>query len=273
MRVTTDDGVDLAVARFGAGEPFIMVHGFTGAKEDFSDHADRLAEHAEVILFDLRGHGDSAKPAPAEQYSLDRLAADTLAVADALGLETFRLLGHSMGGMVARRIVLNQPARVRALVLMDTSAGPPISVDVDMAEAAAQLALDDGMDALRVILDQADVLGSEADRRVRATRPGYEDFNARKWAAVAPMAYAALLREMVTQPNQLEQLRAVRCPTLVVVGDQDVGFIEDSRSMAAAIPAAELAVIPDAGHSPQFENPDAWFAAVDTFIRNSVGVR
>ncbi len=273
MLVTTDDGVDLAVTRLGAGEPFIMVHGFTGAKEDFADHANRLAEHSEVILFDLRGHGDSAKPISAEHYSLDRLAADTLAVADALRFETFRLLGHSMGGMVARRIVLSQPDRVSALVLMDTSTGPPVLVDPDLAEAAAQLALDDGMDALRIILDEADVLGSEADRRVRATRPGYEDFNARKWAAVAPMAYAALLREIIAQPNQLEQLGAVQCPTLVVVGDQDAGFIEDSRLMAATIPDAELAVIPDAGHSPQFENPAAWFTAVDTFIRNPVGAQ
>ena len=74
--------------------------------------------------FDHRGHGESDKPDDPLAYSLDRLVADTLAVADAVGLSRFRLLGHSMGGMVARRIVLGHPDRVDALVLMDTAPGP-----------------------------------------------------------------------------------------------------------------------------------------------------
>ena len=67
-----------------------------------------------VVVFDLRGHGESGSPAEPSAYSLDRLAADVLAVADSLGLDTFRLLGHSMGGMVARRVVLAHPGRVDA---------------------------------------------------------------------------------------------------------------------------------------------------------------
>jgi 2-succinyl-6-hydroxy-2,4-cyclohexadiene-1-carboxylate synthase len=125
--IVTDDGVRLAVERTGEGPPFLMVHGFTGAKEDFADHAPRFAEHTEVVLFDHRGHGASDKPADVAAYSLDRLAEDTLQVADALGFERFTLLGYSMGGMVARRLVLAHPERVGALVLLDTSPGPPTS--------------------------------------------------------------------------------------------------------------------------------------------------
>lgn len=270
MKITTDDGVALEVKRQGEGEPFFMVHGFTGAKEDFYDHTAELAKHSEVVTLDLRGHGESDHPEGADKYSLDRLAADVLAVADALELETFGLLGHSMGGMVARRVVLAHPERVSSLVLMDTSPGPPDGVDPELAEMAARLALTEGMDALRAVLDEADVLGSEADKRVRATRPGYEEFNDRKWDAVAPMAYATLLREMIAQPHQLEELRGLACPTLVVVGDQDSNFLDDAHQMARAIAGAELAVIPEAGHSPQFENPEAWFIAVDTFVRGRV---
>ena len=78
MRVTVDDGVELAVEVLGDGPPFVMIHGFTGAKEDFADDAPRLAEHHRVVLFDHRGHGESDKPDDAAAYSLDRLAADTL---------------------------------------------------------------------------------------------------------------------------------------------------------------------------------------------------
>jgi len=269
VRVVTDDGVSLAVEESGAGAPFLMVHGFTGAKEDFSDHVARFAEHARVVTFDHRGHGESDHPTELTAYSLDRLAADTLRVADALGLDRFCLLGHSMGGMVARRLVLAHPDRVEALVLMDTSSGPPDGIDPDLVEAAAEVALIDGMTALRILLDEADVLGSEADQRVQATRPGYVEFNARKWAQVSPAAYATLVREIVGQPQQLDAMAQIMCPTLVIVGEQDASFVDDATRIAAVIPNASLVVVPDAGHSPQFENPEPWFDAVDGFVRQA----
>jgi pimeloyl-ACP methyl ester carboxylesterase len=269
MRITTDDGVGLAVEELGSGPPFLMVHGFTGAKEDFADHAPRFAEHSRVVLFDHRGHGASDKPDDADRYTLDRLVADTLAVADDLGLAQFTLLGHSMGGMVARRLVLAHPERVHSLVLMDTSPGMPPSIDPELAGFAADVALSDGMAVLREILDEADTLGSDADKRVRRERPGYEEFNARKWADVAPAAYAGLLRSMIHQPDQIAQMHTITCPTLVVVGEADQHFVPAARAMVDALPDARLVVVPDAGHSPQFESPDAYFAAIDGFLRRT----
>jgi 2-succinyl-6-hydroxy-2,4-cyclohexadiene-1-carboxylate synthase len=270
--ILTDDGVRLAVERSGDGPPFLVVHGFTGAKEDFADHVPRFAEHAGVVLFDHRGHGASDKPADVAAYSLDRLAADTLAVADALDLERFTLLGYSMGGMVARRLVLAHPERVGALVLLDTSPGPPEGIDPDLADVAAQVALDDGMTALRELLDETNVLGSEADLRVRRDRPGYIEFADRKWSDVAAAAYAALAHEITRQPDQLELMRTITCPTLVVVGDQDASFIGAAQAMTDVLPDVRLVVVPDAGHAPQFENPDAYFAAVDAFVRETTGI-
>jgi pimeloyl-ACP methyl ester carboxylesterase len=222
-----------------------------------------------VVLFDHRGHGASDKPSEVEAYSLDRLAADTLAVADSLGLERFTLLGYSMGGMVARRLVLAYPERVAGLVLLDTSPGPPDGIDPELADFAGHLALTEGMTALRALLDEANVLGSEADRRVRRERPGYIEFAARKWADVAPAAYAALAHDVTHQPDQLELVRTIECPTLVVVGDQDESFLAPAAAMADVLPDVRHVVIPDAGHAPQFENPDAYFDAVDTFVRRT----
>lgn len=267
MRVVTTDGVSLVVEQQGTGPPFLMVHGFTGAKEDFADHAPCFARHSTVITYDLRGHGESDHPGELASYSFDRLAADALSVADACGADRFVLLGHSMGGMVALRMVLEHPERVVGLVLMDTAPGKPQGIDADMAEVAAQLALEDGMAELRILLDAANPLGSEADQRVRAERPGYVEFGARKWAAVEPAAYAGLLREIVHQRDQLDAMRQITCPTLVVVGEQDEPFLDDSHAMVEAIDGAELVVVPRAGHSPQFENPDVWYAAVDGFVR------
>jgi pimeloyl-ACP methyl ester carboxylesterase len=266
MRVRTDDGVGLAVVERGSGPTLLLVHGFGGAKEDFDDQADALAAHRHVVVFDHRGHGESDAPTSPADYTLDRLALDTLAVADAVGAERFQLLGHSMGGMVARRIVLAHPERLDALVLMDTSPGPVPGLDGEILEMGAVIALTDGMDELKRIMDAFSPLGTPAYERLMATRPGYPEFNDRKWATLSATMWATLGRAIRDQPDELAALAAVRCPTLVIVGEQDEPFLRVSREMAATIPGAELVVVPDAGHSPQFENGPAWLRALEGFL-------
>jgi pimeloyl-ACP methyl ester carboxylesterase len=272
MRIEMDDGVALAVEASGEGAPLLLVHGFGGAKEDFTDHLAALGEHATAVCFDHRGHGESDHPADEAAYSLDRLVADTLGVADALGFDAFRLLGHSMGGMVARRLTLAHPDRVEALVLMDTSPGPPPGIEPETVDLGIQIARQDGMAVLRKVQDELDPLGTPAHRRLLAERPRYPEFCLRKWEALSREMWIALVSEVVRQPDQLDAMRAIACPTLVVVGEQDDTFLAPSREMADAIPGARLTVVPDAGHSPQFENPSVWFDAVDGFVRDHAAV-
>jgi pimeloyl-ACP methyl ester carboxylesterase len=272
--VTTDDGVPLAVAVRepdagpGAGDAptLLLVHGFGGAKEDFADHVDALAREHRVVSFDHRGHGASGAPDRVDAYSIDRLAADVLEVADALEAERFHLLGHSLGGMVTRRVVLADPRRVDAIVFMDTSAGQPPGIDPDLVRVAAEVALRDGMPILRKLLDELDPLGSVAHERVVAERPGFAEYGDRKWAALSPYMWASLAIEMFEQPDQLARLAAVDVPALVIVGEQDETFLEPSAAIAGVVPGAHLVVVPDAGHSPQFENPGAWSAALHRFL-------
>ena len=266
MRVVVDDGVGLEVVEQGSGPTLLLVHGFGGAKEDFADQVEALAARYHVVTFDHRGHGESDGPSDASAYSLDRLAADTVAVADAVGAEQFRLLGHSMGGMIARRLVLAHPQRVEALVLMDTSPGPVPGIDGELLEMGAVIALNEGMPELKRIMDEFQPLGTPAYEKLMAERPGYREFNDRKWETLSPMMWATMGREIRDQPDQLAALAAVACPTLVIVGVQDEPFVDVSRAMADTIAGAELVVIPDAGHSPQFENPDAWLTALERFL-------
>jgi pimeloyl-ACP methyl ester carboxylesterase len=267
MRMTMDDDVGLAVECRGDGPPVLLVHGFGGAKEDFTDHVPRLAEHATVAIFDHRGHGSSDHPAAESAYSLDRLVADTLGVAASLGFDRFRLLGHSMGGMVARRLVLAHPDRVDALVLMDTSPGAPPGIDPATVDLGIDIARRDGMAVLKAVLDELDPLGTPAHQRLLGERPGYREFCHRKWEALSPQMWIALAAEIVRQPDQLGALAGVHCPTLVLVGEQDTPFVDVSAAMAATIPGARLVIVPDAGHSPQFENPSVWFDTLDDFLR------
>jgi pimeloyl-ACP methyl ester carboxylesterase len=266
MRVTVDEGVALEVDARGEGPGLFLVHGFGGAKEDFGDHLDALARRYRVVVFDHRGHGASDGPDDPDRYTLERLAADTLAVADALGLETFRLLGHSMGGMVAQRVVLAHPERVDALVLMDTAPGPVPGIDPELMEAAAKIVLEDGKDALKPLLDAAATLDTVAHQRLLAEREGFQEFEDYKWDTLAAAMGAGAARDMARQEDRLADLAGVRCPTLVIVGEEDRPFVAASRAMASTIPGATLAVIPGAGHSPQFENPEPWLRALTEFL-------
>ena len=266
VRVPMDDGTSLEVRETGRGPALLLVHGFGGAKEDFADHVDTLAVRHRVVVFDHRGHGESDGPDEVAAYSLDRLADDTIQVADALGIGRFRLLGHSMGGMVARRLLLVHPERVEALVLMDTSPGPVPGIDRDLVDLGASIAIEQGKDTLKPLLDEAAALETQSYQRLLLDRPGYQEFVDYKWAALSSVMWGAIARDIVHQPDQLTRLADVACPTLVIVGEQDEPFLEVSKVMAATIPDARLVVVPDAGHSPQFENPAVWFDALDKFL-------
>ena len=78
--------------------------------------------------------------------------------------------------------------------------------------------------------------------------------------------YAAMLNQLLDQVDRIDHLAALAVPTLVIVGEQDTPFIRPSEAMAAAVPGSRLEVIADAGHSPQFENPDAWRTVMLDFL-------
>jgi len=267
MRITTSDGVGLAVEVAGAGPGLILVHGFGGAKEDFADHVPALARDHTVVIFDHRGHGGSDKPTDRAAYSIDRLASDILEVADACRLERFRLLGHSMGGMVGRQVPLRAPERVEALVMMDTSAGPIPGFDPGLMDMAADVAFTRGKAALKELLDMVPVLETPAYKRMLLDRPGYQAFQDRKWDDLSEVMWGAMAVALAHQPDDLAALaEAVRVPMLIVVGSEDAPFVSASHAMAAAIDGAQLVIVPDAGHSPQFENPQAWIDALSRFL-------
>jgi len=263
--------VELAVAEAGeGGRPLLLLHGFAGAKEDFTDWLEALAAlgwHA--VVPDHRGHGESSKPTDVAAYSLSILAADSVALVDALGWGRFALLGHSMGGFVAQITACTHPSRLLGLILMDTGHGPVHGIDPEYFKRAVSVATGQGMGALADLMAEVDSpLDTPAHRRLVDDRPDYAQFQSRKLRATSPFLYSAIGHELLTYSDSLQALTAMNPPptTLVLVGEQDPAFLESSHRMAEALPRATLAVVPDAGHSPQFENPGGWWKAVSSFL-------
>jgi 2-succinyl-6-hydroxy-2,4-cyclohexadiene-1-carboxylate synthase len=267
MRVRAN-GIEIAFEQHGHGDrPLLLVHGFTGFRQDFAGQLAGLAQHGRVLAPDLRGHGESGRTGDPASYGFEQLTADLLGFLDALGIERCDLLGHSMGGMIALRAALAAPGRVASLVLMDTAPGPLGFIDRAQLGLAARVAREAGMAALAQILRaraRDDAMRSAPDRRVEEEW-GEERFWAWRTARVAamdPAAYEALGVALAEQEDLTPRLGEIDCPTAVLVGELDHEFRAPSEALARHIREARLHVLPRAGHQPQHEAPDAWRAAV-----------
>ena len=268
IRAVRAGAVTLEIAEAGiGGRPLLMVHGFTGAKEDFADYWDRLAERGwHVVAPDLRGHGASDHPPHADDYTLDLLETDLMALVDELGWDRFVLVGHSMGGMAGQAVAIDHPERLDGLVLMDTIPGTVGGggVTLLMFRLAGRVF---GMKAMARFVRKPPPRSPESVRRLYAERPGYGDAMQAKVLATSPVMARAMMSELHGRADQLPALRSLDLPVLVIAGEHDMpGFVAGSRAMADAIPGAELAVLDGAAHSPQFETPDAWWATLTRFL-------
>jgi pimeloyl-ACP methyl ester carboxylesterase len=260
--------VEIAYEDVGAGEPpLVLVHGFTGFRQDFEGVLEDLALHGRALAPDLRGHGGSTHTGDPAGYTLDALTGDLLAFLDAVGVARCDLLGHSMGGMLALRLAVAHPERVASLVLMDTTARAVPGIDPRLIELAERLIQEDGMEALaRVLRARAsdDPARSRPDRRLEREW-GPERFWAWRRSRVVstdPAAYGALARAMMGAEPLVDRLGEIRCPTLVLVGAEDHDFLEPARELAAGIAGARLAVLPGGGHQPQNEARESWLRSL-----------
>jgi pimeloyl-ACP methyl ester carboxylesterase len=242
----TVNGVSLAVDVRGSGPAVLLVHGYP---------VDRTLWRAQLadldgwrrIAPDLRGLGRS--DAPDLGYSMATYAEDLAALLDALGEEDVVMVGLSMGGYVAFEFLRRYRARVRALVLMGTRAEPDSPEGKRARDAAAALARDGGA---RAVADQMlpRVLSAGAQEEVVA--------EVRRMMEAAPVpGIVGALGAMRDRPDSTALLPGLGgLPTLVVVGEDDA-FTPPvaARAMADAIPGAQFAVLPGAGHFPPIERP------------------
>ena len=247
----------------GAGTPLLMVHGYTGSKEDFGLVVDALAADRRVVALDLPGHGDSPGPDDPGAYGLGTLAAWLLRVADELGLDELHLLGHSMGGLLAQRVASVASQRLRSLVLADTGMGALRDEHSELVAALAVMARDDGIQAAWDAVRDYDV----EQRPVQAIDEARERFVERRFLAMNPAALIGGARVLISSAPHGAFLRGIDMPVLVLHGENDDWWLpSEQRLLARTVAGAEYVVIPGAVHSPQIENPDVWLKVVRDFL-------
>lgn len=258
------------------GLPIVLLHGFTGHRDDFEGVRDRLAQWTRVIVPDLRGHGGARHEGGVEAHTFEALVGDLARVLEALEEPRCHLLGHSMGGMIALRFTLAYPERVASLVLMSTSHTVPAGMQAETLRKAGEIALARGMPRLQELVErrQRDGASEEpADRHIERWADRYWPHMRRRYAVMDPNAYMGFGQEMASQSSLEGRLHEIACPTTVLVGEDDRPFLAAADAMTREIPGAVRFTLANAGHHPHQENPDAWWRAMEDHWRRVKDLR
>jgi pimeloyl-ACP methyl ester carboxylesterase len=252
MPMLDRDGVKIHYEVAGDGPALILTHGYSSTGEMWAGQIAPLAEHFKVITWDMRGHGRSDYPQDQGQYSEAATVEDMAALLDTVDAPQAIVGGLSLGGYMGLAFHATHPERTRALLIIDTGPG----YKNDQAR--------DGWNANAIArAERYDAQGlpdlAKASAEVRLAR--HRD--------ATGLARAA--RGMLTQKNArvIESLPTVKVPAIVIVGANDTPFRAASDYMAAKIPGAKKVVIPDAGHSANIDQPQAFNAALLGFLKEA----
>jgi len=276
------DGTRLSYQRLGRGPTVVCLPGGPMQAGAYLGDLGGLSAHAELVLPDPRGTGESAIPADPGSYRCDRQVPDVEALRGDLGLERMRLLGHSAGASLALSYAAAHPERVELLVLVAPS---PRALDVPITD----------LDRRQV----AELRKGEpwfpqayaAFERIWAGEAGSEDWEAitpfwcGRWdaAAQAHVAREASLRNdqaaavfnadgAFDPPVIRAAMAALTAPVLLVAGEHDVALPpEPAAAYAGLFRRGELAVQPGAGHAPWLDDPERFVGTVAAFLARAGG--
>jgi pimeloyl-ACP methyl ester carboxylesterase len=264
------DGLTLSCYALGKGDPILLLHGLGASKITWLPVLAPLAQRYRVIVPDLPGHGESDKPR--NEYTPRFYARVVRHLMDALGIERAAVVGNSLGGRVALELALRSPGRVAALALLDPSV-PGLrwryvmgftrvfpteigAIPFPLRERWMEV-------MIRRLFAQPDRLPNEGYSSAAA------EFIRIYRNPVARMAFFSTLRHIVTErPDSFfASLRRIKQQALIIFGDQD--RLVPARlgvRLAQHLPHAELVILPDVGHVPQFEATDETLELLTGFL-------
>ena len=244
---------------YGTGpHKVIALHGWFGDHTTFDPMWDALSADAFTYIFPAyRGYGLSRRLTGA--YTMEEIASDVLAMADAMGIEKFSLIGHSMGGKAIQRVLADAPARVQKMIAVTPvpSSGVPFD-DAAMGQFRAAV---NNPDVRRGIVGYS--LGNRPMTQVWIDRiagvprlPG------------TPDAFAGYL-ETWARGDFTDKIKGKTLPVKVIVGEHDLALTPElmKATYLAAYPNSTLEVMANAGHYPMNETPVALAESIESFLR------
>lgn len=258
------DGAAIAWRALGNGEPLILINGYAGAKADWDPvFLHELGRHSRVICPDNRGIGDSELGS--DEVTVELLAADVLAVMDALGIERAPVAGWSMGGFIAQTLAAAHGERVGALVLLGTDPGGENSTTTSSEH-------------FRRLIDHSGTPRERASRLISLLFPDppasaideqFGEIVAAAQAVLDPAALEAQEQLMAAwhKAPSGARLDSIAAPVLAAHGAADIVIpAANSETIAARIPGAWKAIFPGTGHAFMAMEPVRLAALIGTFL-------
>ena len=255
----TINGITLAYGDTGSGLPIVFLHAFPLNRTMWAEQEAALSSHHRVITIDLRGHGES--DAPLWHYSLDQAADDVCALLDHLLIRQALFVGLSMGGYILLAFYRKYTDRVKGMVLADTKA----QADTPEGKAGrfqmAQIAYKQGPSAIADIMIPKLLSPATVQSRPELVHHVRTMIEGNQISGIA-----GDLMAMAERPDSVPLLKQIACPTQIIVGELDQATPPaDATLMAEQIPHARLAVIPNAAHLANLEQPEAFTRLIEEF--------
>jgi 2-succinyl-6-hydroxy-2,4-cyclohexadiene-1-carboxylate synthase len=270
MRVELNE-LEFHVEIEGQGPPLLLLHGFTGSTRAWDDIRPALSGFAQVIAIDLIGHGQSAGPPSSSRYTLEWCARDLLQLLDELHFSQVDLLGYSMGGRVALHFATSAPRRVRTLILESASPGiedPDERIRrVHSDSALAERIHAHGIEAFVAEWEQQPLLMLQphVSEAVREQQHALRLLNTPTGLANSLLGMGAGQQEPLWS-----RLGELNLPVQLIVGQADARYVAIAERMHHSLPRAELAVLPEAGHTAHLDQPAAFLRILQQTLTNRV---
>jgi 3-oxoadipate enol-lactonase len=252
MPVLDANGETIHYIKEGDGPAVVLIHSLGASSEMWRKTIGSLADRYSLVACDARGHGQSSAKG---ECTVPNLVQDLKAVVDHLGIGPCNLVGISTGGAVALTYAAQHP--VNALVLADSFA-KPVEGSRERVEATAEA----------VAYVSMEEFGTQyaAETLLPATSLDIQDELAASIAKVNPKVYIQLMRSVLLG-DFTAQLGAIKIPTMVLIGEEDITApMSESQFLADSIPGALLKTVPAAGHLACLDNPAAFSAEVGRFF-------
>lgn len=233
--------------RSSATRPVLLLHGLGSSSLDWEYQLPALSGQYQVILMDLRGHGQSGKPR--QRYSIEGFSADVAALLEHLNCGPVHLVGLSMGGMVGFQLAVDRPALLHSLCIVNSGPQVKLRGPGDYWQWFKRWGL--------MHLASMGTIGVALGKNL-FPRPEQAELRAkvaRRWADNDKRAYIASFNAIVGWGVQ-ERLGAIQCPTLIVSADHDYTPVAVKEHYVTLILDAHLEVIADSRHATPLDQPE-----------------
>ncbi|MEC5424892.1 2-succinyl-6-hydroxy-2,4-cyclohexadiene-1-carboxylate synthase [Virgibacillus sp. C22-A2] len=258
------NGAEYWYETHGKGKPLVLLHGFTGSTTTWSEFVANWSNDLQIITIDLPGHG---RTKTRTSKTMEECCKDLLELANHLNLDSFSLLGYSMGGRTALSFAMLYPEKISSLILESASPGlGEKSIRSHRIEKDEELAQKLEREGIESFVDFWEKIPLFHTQRSLPTEVLYKIREERSLQSAEGLAQSLRFMGTGIQPSWWEQLDQLSGPVLLLAGEHDEKFIDINKLMEKRLYSGELVIIKGAGHAIHVEQAEKFGRIVTEFI-------